>query len=277
MARKFVSASNQTASAAFPSIAYPYTVAHWFNITTLSGSNQSMFGLYPSGSTTLNNVGTAINGAANKAQIFVSDSGGSFDAIDIGSALSAGTWHHIAHAGILDNSRIGYLDGSGTPTSVARALGTQNTFQIGGFEGGAGNLDGLIAELAIWNVALTQGEVSALAAGVQAYRVRRSSLVGYWPFFGLTSPEPDLSGGARNITLANSPAKANHAPTTLWTPKRPSFGSLPAPSATFDMTSRRLAGTQQQQPDTPSHTFTRSGITPGGIIIPNIGSVFILP
>jgi hypothetical protein len=84
---------------------------------------------------------------------------------------------------------------------------------------------GRLAEVAIWNLDLTASEAAALAQGVIPYRIRPSALQGYWPLWGLTSPEPDLSGN--DIPTSASPSTgvltgtspANHAPITPFTRK----------------------------------------------------------
>lgn len=227
MARKFVSASNQTGTATSAGLTYPFTLAHWFNISTLSGANQNMAMLYPSGASTNDNIGTGIDGSTGQAEVFCSDNLTNYTVTPIGAALSTGVWHHIAFVGTSSTNRNGYLDGSATPiTNLANITAAQDTLAVGDFAGGSGALDGLLADVAIWNVDLTAGEINALASGMPPYLIRPSALIGYWPMWGLASPEPDLSGNKRNITLANAPPRANHAPVTLWTPKIPTANNL---------------------------------------------------
>ena len=79
-------------------------------------------------------------------------------------------------------------------------------------------LNGRLAEAAIHTAALSAGEMLALSRGVRPTRVRPQSLAGYWPLWGLSSPEPDLSGSANNGTLHGT-SQADHAPLTLFTRK----------------------------------------------------------
>lgn len=234
MARKFVSASNQTGTASSSGLVYPFTIGHWFNATALAGPNQNMVMLYPSGSTSLCNIGTGIDGASSKAETFTSDNIGTYDVNTIGSALSTGTWHYIALVCVSANNKVSYIDGAATATSFLQNMGTaQNNMAVADFAGGSGAFDGLLSDIAMWSVALGANEISALARGCQPYLIRPSSLVAYWPMWGLASPEPDLSGKKNSITLANSPSRSNQAPTTLWTPKAPTANNLaviPAPN-----------------------------------------------
>jgi hypothetical protein len=79
-------------------------------------------------------------------------------------------------------------------------------------------MNGRIAEAGIWNVALSDREVAALASGVHPARMRPDALVAYWPLWGDDSPELDWhpSGGTRYpMTLTGTPTKANHAPIAI--------------------------------------------------------------
>lgn len=68
-----------------------------------------------------------------------------------------------------------------------------------------------IAECAIWDVALTQLEITALASGISPNRVRTTGLQGYWPVHGETSNEPDFSKNGNNMAVTGT-VKADHAP-----------------------------------------------------------------
>ena len=79
-------------------------------------------------------------------------------------------------------------------------------------------MSGRIAEVALWDVALSAAEVAALASGVTPLHMRPGNLVAYWPVWGLHSPEIDLTSNGNNMTVTG-PVKAGHAPVTLYTPK----------------------------------------------------------
>jgi hypothetical protein len=118
-------------------------------------------------------------------------------------------------------------------TYLGQAGGTLSSYQIsvGNFSlaptswdvaddpGNGRWFDGAVAEAALWSNWLTLPELNALLAGVNPQRIRPQSLVGYWPLWGLLSPEPDLSGNGNSMTLTGSPPAANHAPVTLFTKK----------------------------------------------------------
>jgi len=73
---------------------------------------------------------------------------------------------------------------------------------------------GLIAEVAVWAAALVDAEIAALGKGVCPIKVRRISLRGYWPLFGLNlAAEADLSGWVTSLLQNGSvPQGASHSP-----------------------------------------------------------------
>ena len=79
-------------------------------------------------------------------------------------------------------------------------------------------MSGRIAEAAIWNVALADAEIAALARGIKPNHIRPGNLVLYCPLWGTHGPEIDLSGNGNDLTL-NGTGRANHSPVTLFTPK----------------------------------------------------------
>lgn len=106
----------------------------------------------------------------------------------------------------------GVVDGSGTSNR-----GMENraeTFKIGRSDvvtAGTG-FPGRIAEVAVWNLALTDDELRALAKGASPLMFQKANLMGYWPIFGHASPEPDLSGNNNHMTVTGSVPQGDHAP-----------------------------------------------------------------
>ncbi len=130
-------------------------------------------------------------------------------------------WHHGCGVYASISDRTMYTDG---------VKGTQNTTDTAEPTGidllaiGAGpnedvatvsGSDVTVAEAAIWSVALSDSQVASLAAGVCPLRIEPLNLKGYWPIFGVSDPEPDLSGFGNNATLESLnglPALADHPP-----------------------------------------------------------------
>jgi hypothetical protein len=71
--------------------------------------------------------------------------------------------------------------------------------------------DVLLAEAAIWNVALSDTEVAALAAGYSPKTIQPTALVAYWPLIGDWTPEIELISG-QNFTIQGSLTQGAHPP-----------------------------------------------------------------
>jgi Concanavalin A-like lectin/glucanases superfamily len=201
---------------------YPFTVFAWFNSTTNDpAANSNVFNVGSSaGGAAKDNIGFNLGAGTNNFSSYVSDPSGIFY-LNTAVAITPNVWHSAAFVGISVSSRSLYIDGAfaNTNSSTAGAFGSNSTTTwIGNYEDSNG-FSGSIAEVSVWNVALTANEIASLNSGVRAYTIRRLALTGYWPLDGLSSPEPDLSGNAHNMALVNAPALANGPPIGLWTPK----------------------------------------------------------
>jgi hypothetical protein len=183
----------------------PLTMACWFNPNN----------------TTSNLALVCINGeigAADRYGLFAlggvagdplrADTNGNFSA-QTTVGFQASTWQHAAGVWPDTNSRTVYLNGGNsvthtglaTPASLAAtAIGARFSGSYGLF------MAGLIAEVGIWNAALTAAEIASLAKGMTCDKVRPQSLVFYAP---LVRDLIDAKGGL-TITNNNTATVANH-------------------------------------------------------------------
>jgi hypothetical protein len=142
-------------------------------------------------------------------------------AVNSTTGTTVNTWHHACGIWASATSRTIYLDGGSKAedTTSVSPVGFDRT-SIGANRDStpSGFFNGRIAEVTIWNVALTDDEVLALASGINPFRIRPLNIVWRPPLFGIDSPEPDYSGNGNDATVVGA-VKANHAPVTLFTPK----------------------------------------------------------
>ena len=73
----------------------------------------------------------------------------------------------------------------------------------------AADLDGLVAEVAIYNIAQNVGDIFSIGSGKASPLQINRGLVRYWPLYGTTSPEPDFAGGNFHATVTG-PVRADH-------------------------------------------------------------------
>jgi hypothetical protein len=212
MAYQFTAANSRYLSTtSTPTTAAPFTISCWGNLPSLagiqslvsieSGNSNDIFLLYAFGGTQL--------------AFFTQRQGGSFGDTGSGFTFSANTWFNAIAVERAVNSRSLYLNG-GTVIGGSERTNTTNTgapavsrIAIGaryysGTLGGYAN--GLIAEVGIWNVELTESERVSLARGMTCDKVRPQSLVFYAP---LVRDLQDTKGGL-TITNNNAATVANH-------------------------------------------------------------------
>jgi hypothetical protein len=185
----------------------PLTMACWFNATNITSevplicvnnsASTSRIILAGRGDIVGDPIRFQINGTGNA---------------DTTSGFTANTWMHACGVASSSILRTVYLNGGSSRTNTSNqaptgwnqaSIGTQ---RLSGFPNGAGFMPGLIAEVGIWNAALTAEEVASLANGMTCDKIRPQNLVFYAP---LVRDLVDQKGGL-TITNTNSATVANH-------------------------------------------------------------------
>lgn len=211
MARDFVRASSQyLATAAAAVSAEPLTIAGWIRSTSTS-VHQAVCCIGASGSTNWHSL-HLIASSGLKAAAF-SNNGGTSGTASSSSNISADTWAHVAAVFASSTSRSAYLNGGSKQTNTTSvSVGALNTTAIGRRVFlNDDYFSGRIAELGIWNVALNDNEIAALARGASPLRVRRASLVAYFPLYGFETDERNIVSGSLKMTVTGA-SQAKHAP-----------------------------------------------------------------
>lgn len=133
------------------------------------------------------------------------------DLLNTTTGYSADTWHHAFAVCTADDDADVYIDGGSVgSSSVSRVPSGWDRTAIGGERDATPSLymSGMIAETAIWSVALTVDEIAILAAGYSPLFVRPQSLVFYTP---IVRDLFDKVGGL-TLSLGGSPSVADHPP-----------------------------------------------------------------
>lgn len=219
MARTFNGTNQRLSLGSAVKAGRPVTMACWFRADNITANHTLMC--------------LGVNATANFARFLsargdlagdpvrASESGSvGADGASTSTSYSAATWHHACGVFSTNVSRTAYLNGGGkiTNTTAVTLSGIDRTSLGAQFHGGAASvfLAGRLAEAAIWDVALTDVEISVLAAGYSPRFVRPASLLAYWPLIGDTDPEDDVINGF-DLTLVNAPTQSAH-PTIIYLP-----------------------------------------------------------
>jgi hypothetical protein len=208
MSRLFVSASSQYLGPRAITIAPPFTISVWINpgnATLL----QSVVALTSSGNVTpwlrlAHSLGTAPNGAETQH----------YDGTNNGYSLSnvpvaLNTWGHLAGVFASNADRRPYVNGTRYADDTTTVGGLSAPSVYVGVVTGVAFWDGLIAELAVYNIVLSDAEIAQLAGGASPLGVHPAALAAYWPLKGDVSPEPDSMGGAA-LTVVGPTKGASH-------------------------------------------------------------------
>ena len=200
MALDFNGADSESASVAAAAVtAAPLTLACWVNPDTVSG-NDALVEVNDAGT---NNV-FLLYLAAGVINAFTSEAG-SFSQASAGTALGTNAWSHAAGVFASATSRVAYKNGvAGTEETTSRIPTTIDSVRLGS-QVGTNFMDGTLAEVGIWNVALDAGEIAALAKGFSPQLIRPASLIHYYPLIRGTVNQ----GGSSNTTLDRGKAGLN--------------------------------------------------------------------
>ena len=212
MAYQFTAANSRYLSTtSTPTTAAPFTISCWGNLPSLAGV-QSLVSIESGNS---NDIFLLYAFSGTQLAFFTQRQGGSFGDTGGGFTFSANTWFNAIAVERAVDSRSLYLNG-GTVIGGSERTNTTNTgapavsrIAIGAryYSGSLGGYaNGLIAEVGIWNVELTESERVSLARGMTPDKIRPQNLVFYAP---LVRDLNDQKGGL-TITNNNGATVANH-------------------------------------------------------------------
>jgi hypothetical protein len=207
MAYEFNGTNQRLNTTSTPVAAAPLTLACWFRADDVT-TNRCLFELATSAGA--EGFRLLVAGAIAGDPIFADYVVTSGTNAQTTAGYTANTFHHAAATFPNNTTVTVYLDGGNSATSTGFALNPAPTrINIGArfYASSAGLfMDGLMAEVGIWNAALTPAEIASLARGMACDKVRPQSLVFYAP---LVRDLIDQKGGV-TITNNNGATVANH-------------------------------------------------------------------
>jgi hypothetical protein len=185
-----------------PVNAVPLSMACWFNVPDVTNYYALVAVLKFANAGTDDYFSIGANGAGAGDPVFAEvANSAAYAGASSGTGYTANTWNHACGVFTANNSRSAYCNGGtvgNNSTNRTPVAGSIDRTQVGSFVAQSGTfspINGSIAEVGIWNVALTAAEVAELARGYSPALVRPQSLIAYWPLVGGYSPEISLRGG----------------------------------------------------------------------------------
>jgi len=198
---------------------FPLTMSGWCNPVAINDHDAIMSigndeGTYAVASLNLRSTGYATAEVLSRTSNALATSA---------SQYSADEWQHFCAVFTSSTSRIVYIDGvAGTEVTTSANVNGNNAKRLSIGEYATTwnrELNGHLADLALWNVALSASEVAILAKAYTAIQVRPESLVSYYP---LVSNSLDVMGNnylsfgtdatANNSTFSDHPRIIEDAP-----------------------------------------------------------------
>jgi len=177
MAYLLTSASSQYLSAASaPLTVEPITMALWFRPASLI-DGQCLLTLGSSAGVARYQI--SANAASNQVLVIKTADGGTQSNSTNTASFAVGQWMHIAGVFSSTTNRIGYINGvAGTANTTSVGTATPDRIVIGArLTGGFSQYtNGDIAEVGVWNQALTADEIDGLAKGFRPRMVRPAAL-----------------------------------------------------------------------------------------------------
>ena len=202
----------------------PLTIAAWGYTTTIAGVGHMMVGLFQGTATgSSDSITLSLSGTAVVADCTGGSGGG--QAIT-STPPPTNTWFHACGVYTSTTSRAAYINGGSkgtdttsttTPFPSRTSIGKRDNASNDRAFGAGGT--GYLADVAIWNVALTDAEVLSLSKGFSPLLVRPSALVFYSPLYGVGSSEPNLINSAAEATINGTLTQGFHPPIIM--PRRP--------------------------------------------------------
>lgn len=212
MSLAFASASSQYLNVASGVVSdRPLTMMAWVNSTSYAASQSfcivGVDGSFDQRFLIYFTTGTGKMSAGEQ------DGASNFFSVPSAASPTANIWHHVVGVFAAANSRSVFLDGvkATSTTSAGTHPAAKNRTAIGasGFSGAlAAYMNGRLAEVAIWNVALSDAEVAWLATGASPLTLihRLANLKLYQPL--IRSVNDFVVGPA--MTAVNGPTAAEH-------------------------------------------------------------------
>lgn len=208
MARSFNGTSDNLSHAAGVITAASFSVSAWtFPDTT--NANRPIVTL-DDGVVGLNVYRFYFSNAASGALRMQTVNSPSSATVTTANTATTGAWNHIVGGEVSAASRFVRLNGGtkATETTSVTPVGINKT-EIGAEANGGDYFDGLLAEVALWSVALDDDEQLALSKGICPLLIRPQSLAGYWPLLGNDGSELDRWKSRFDMTVTGA-TKADH-------------------------------------------------------------------
>lgn len=178
MAREFVQPGARLDFSNLPVTTGPMTFALWLNrAAVVSSGSEILVGI--GGMAPARGYSLRLNGSL-QVQAF-QQNGFTQSAATTAVSVVNGVWYHAAAVFASPTSRTAYVNGVASPVDATNvAFGAATSGSVGAAPGGGQPYSGIVAEVGVWDVALSAAQVQQLAAGFSPAVVALRDLVGFY-------------------------------------------------------------------------------------------------
>ena len=164
---------------------FPYTIAGWFYLPASmtsgavagvqdEGGSRDMTGVFATGAGPVVFQAYELNGGGTGGSVATATSN-----------LNSLAWNHFCGVFDGDASRTIYFNGGNSATNTTNNGANQSLYDsiiLGGRNiGGSQYVDGYLAEMGVWDVALSADDIASLAKGFSCHLVRQDALLHHIP------------------------------------------------------------------------------------------------
>lgn len=142
---------------------------------------------------------------------FTNNDNASNNTAQCAAAHANNTWQHVAGVAYSNTSVAAFQAGvKATASGSNPTVSGLNYTRIGGWNSGGNAFPfrGDLKDIAVWDIDLLDAEITSLAGGADPRTIQPSHLVAYWPVPGTFSPEVDITGNGRHLTLQGTTKSA---------------------------------------------------------------------
>jgi hypothetical protein len=203
MSRAFSSVSDYLSNSNPAATGYPCTISVWFKNNALT-TQQALCSLGTSGGTN-NNAMLLQTTGTGECQMTI-NAGSSGNQATSTTVVGDANWHLYTAIFTSPTNYSVYLDaGSFGTQTVAHSPSAFNIMRAAQWLDATAPIvsAGELAHIAVWNIALTSGNVTNLLTTPPS-GVQPTNLFGYWTLCDNSSPEPDLGLGGHSLTVTGT-------------------------------------------------------------------------
>jgi len=191
-----------------PVTAVPFTISIWFKSDSNTASQALACLEQGTSYFHLLQAAGAIAGDPVRAMIYAT----TWSVATTTTGYTASTWTHALGIFTSTTSRTAYIDGGDSNENTDNKTAINMAyFMVGAYKQSAptGYFDGLLAEVAVWNKALSSDNAVSLAGGANPLLTEYANLIAYWPLLNDALDDK----GTNNLTLVGTPTYDADHPT----------------------------------------------------------------